>query len=133
MQDEFKFKGKSIEELKTLSIEEFMKLVPARSRRTLQRGALERYKPFLEKVKKAQAGQIKKPIKTQFRDMVVLPDMIGLTIQIHNGKSFNAVTIQPEMVGHIIGEFSLTRNRVAHSAPGVGATKSSTAAASKAK
>ena len=65
--------------------------------------------------------------------MLVFPEMVGMTLHIHNGKLFHPVIIQPEMVGHFLGEYALTRSKVAHSAPGVGATKSSTAAASKAK
>ena len=51
--------------------------------------------------------------------------MIGTTIQIHSGKEFTSVEIVPEMVGHKLGEFVGTRKRVAHSAPGIGATRSS--------
>ena len=132
-QEEFKFKGKTIEEVKALTIEEFTKLLPARQRRTLQRGVMERHKPLFRKIQKVKEGRTKKPIKTHSRDMIVLPEMVGLTIHIHSGKEFKAVEIQPEMLGHFLGEFALTRSRVAHSAPGIGATKSSTAAASKAK
>jgi small subunit ribosomal protein S19 len=131
--DEFKFYGKTEAELKALSIEDFIKLVPARRRRTLKRGVIERHKPLLEKIKLAKEGKRKKPIKTHSRDMLVVPDMLGMTIHVHTGRQFNPIIIQPEMLGHFLGEFALTRNRVAHSAPGVGATKSSTAAASKAK
>ena len=59
--------------------------------------------------------------------MIVLPAMVGSTIKIHRGNSFEAIMIQPEMIGHYFGEFALTRKRVAHSAPGIGATKSSAA------
>jgi small subunit ribosomal protein S19 len=57
--------------------------------------------------------------------MVVLPIMVGHTIKIHNGKEFTQTIITGEMLGHFLGEFSLTRKRVAHNAPGVGATRSS--------
>lgn len=133
LKDEFKFHGKTLEEVKNMSLEEFVKCIPSRRRRSLKRGILEQNKPFLEKIKKAKAGKIKKPIKTHARDMIVLPDMIGLKLQIHNGKTFEPVEIQPEMLGHLLGEFTFTRQKVTHSAPGIGATKSSTAAASKAK
>ncbi len=131
--DEFIFYGKTIEEVKNLSIEDFIKLIPARRRRSFKRGIFEQNKPLLEKIRKAKAGKIKKPIKTHIRDMIVIPEMLGLKIQIHNGKTFEPIEIQPEMLGHLLGEFSFTRQRVTHSAPGIGATKSSTAAASKAK
>jgi small subunit ribosomal protein S19 len=57
--------------------------------------------------------------------MLILPEMVGTVIKIYTGKSFEPVEIQPEMIGHLLGEFALTRKRVAHSSPGVGATRSS--------
>jgi len=121
----FKYKGKTEEELKKLDLKQFMKLVPARQRRSLTRGFTESQKALLDKVRKAKEGQRKKPIKTHCRDMIVLPDMIGLPIHIYNGKEFKAVTITAEMVGLYLGELSLTRGKASHSAPGVGATRSS--------
>ena len=121
----FTYRGKTLEELKALSIADFAKLLPSRERRTLERGFTESQKRFLEKVKKIQEGKRKKPVKTHCRDMVILPNMVGLTIHIHQGKTFIMVLILEDMVGHRLGEFTLTRNRVQHSAPGIGATRSS--------
>ncbi len=117
---EFTYRGKTLEELKTLSMDEFMKLVPSRIRRTMKRGFTEQQKKFLLRLKKG-----KKNIETHCRDMVVLPEMVNQTIKIHSGKEFFQVLIQPEMLGHVLGEFAMTRRRVEHSAPGIGATKSS--------
>jgi small subunit ribosomal protein S19 len=117
---EFTFRGKSVEELKKLSHDEFALLVPSRQRRTLQRGLSEDHKKLLHKVK------IKDPnIRTHLRDMIVLPEMIGLKIAIHSGKEFMPIDIIPEMMGHYFGEFVLTRKKVSHGAAGIGATKSS--------
>ncbi|MCX9083960.1 MAG: 30S ribosomal protein S19 [Candidatus Methanoperedens sp.] len=117
---EFTFRGKSLEELKKLSQDEFALLVPSRQRRTLQRGLSEDHKKLLHKVK------IRDPnIRTHLRDMIVLPDMVGLKISIHSGKDFMPVDILPEMMGHYFGEFVLTRKKVSHGAAGIGATKSS--------
>lgn len=117
---EFTYRGKSLEELKKLTIDEFALLVPARQRRTIQRGLSEDHKKLVHKVK------IKDPnIRTHLRDMIVLPEMIGMKIAIHNGKEFTPVEILPEMVGRYFGEFALTRKKVAHGAAGIGATKSS--------
>jgi small subunit ribosomal protein S19 len=124
----YKYKGKTAEELQTLDLKQFMELIPSRQRRSLQRGFTEAQKALLEKVKKVKEGKRKKPIKTHCRDMIVLPDMIGMTIQIYNGKEFKAVIIVPEMVGLYLGELSLTRGKTTHSKPGVGATKSSSVA-----
>ncbi|MBN2567104.1 30S ribosomal protein S19 [Candidatus Woesearchaeota archaeon] len=119
---EFRYRGKTIEELQELGIKEFAELLPARARRSLLRGFSEQQKTLLKKVR---AGA--KNIETHCRDMVILPEMVGMTIKVHQGKSFVPVMIQEDMVGHVLGEFALTRNRVQHSAPGVGATRSSAA------
>lgn len=117
---EFTFRGKSLEELKKLNQDEFALLVPSRQRRTLQRGISEDHKKLLHKVR------IKDPnIRTHLRDMIVLPEMVGMKIAIHSGKEFVPVDILPEMMGHYFGEFVLTRKKVSHGAAGIGATKSS--------
>lgn len=117
---EFTYRGKRLEELKALSLAEFAELLPARSRRSLKRGLTEQQKILLKKIKKN-----KQNVETHCRDMIVLPEMVGGTIKVHNGKTFVQVAIIEEMLGHYLGEFSLTRNRVEHSAPGIGATRSS--------
>jgi len=114
--------GKSLQELKSLSIEEIARLVPARARRTLTRGFTPAQKTFL-KVFRAK----KNNVKTHCRDMVVLPEMVNATIMIYNGKSFEPVQIKPEMIGHYLGEFTYNRKKVQHSSPGIGATRSSAA------
>ena len=66
-----------------------------------------------------------KPIKTHCRDMVVLPEMVGLTLLVHAGKEFASVEVKPEMVGHYLGEFVITNKKVVHGTPGIGASRSS--------
>ncbi len=117
---EFTYKGKTIAELQAMSLDEFMKIVPSRIRRSMKRGFTEEEKKLLMKVKKN-----KKNIETHCRDMVILPEMVGQTIKVHSGKEFFPVIIQAEMLGHVLGEFVMTRKKVEHSAPGIGATKSS--------
>ncbi|HJN56620.1 MAG: 30S ribosomal protein S19 [Candidatus Woesearchaeota archaeon] len=117
---EFVFRGKSLEELKGLSLNELASLLPARQRRTLKRELGEQHKILLKKIKNNEAN-----IETHCRDMIILPEMVGKTIKVHNGKTFLPVSIVGDMIGHYLGEFVLTRNRVQHSAPGIGATKSS--------
>ena len=116
---EFTYRGKNLKELQELSLNDFMELLPSAQRRKIKRGFTKEEKHFLDELRK------KDNVKTHCREMIILPEMIGKTILIHNGKVFNKLTITEEMIGHIIGEFSLTRNKVAHSSPGVGATKSS--------
>ncbi|HDD70639.1 MAG TPA: 30S ribosomal protein S19 [Candidatus Woesearchaeota archaeon] len=114
------YKGKTEDELKGMSIAEFAELTTARSRRTLQRGLTDSQKIFLKRLQKAT-----KPLKTHCRDMVIVPEMLGKKVLVHNGKDWNPVEITVEMLGKRLGEFSLSRKRVSHSAPGIGATRSS--------
>lgn len=116
----FVYKGKNLEELKKLTLEEFAKLIPSRERRSLKRGLTEQQKTLLKHIK-----QGKKEFKTHCRDLVILPEMVDKLIKVHNGKEWVPVKIQPEMLGHRLGEFALTRKQIKHSAPGIGATRSS--------
>ena len=117
---EYTYRGKTLEDLKKLSIEEFAKLVPARQRRTILRGLSEDHKKLMHKVR------IKDPnIRTHLRDMIVLPEMVGMKISIHSGKDFAPVEISSEMLGHYFGEFVMTRKKVSHGAAGIGSTRSS--------
>jgi len=117
---EFVFKGKSLQELQAMGLTELAELLPSRARRCIKRGLPEQQKKLLEKIKKNA-----RKLKTHSREMIVLPIMVGKIIQIHSGKEFINVEILPEMIGHRLGEFSNTRRRVSHSAPGIGATRSS--------
>ena len=117
---EFTYRGKGIEELKNMSLNELASLLPARQRRSLKRGLTEQQKILLSRIKKNKVN-----LKTHCRDMVILPEMIGKTIKVYNGKEFAPVIIVDEMIGHCLGEYALTRQRVEHSAPGIGATRSS--------
>lgn len=114
------FKGKTIEELNKMSLNDFIKLIPSRSRRSIKRGLTEEQKKLLEKIKLNDTN-----IKTHARDMVIIPEMLNKQINVYNGKEYVPVIITEEMLGHYLGEFTLTRKRVMHNAPGVGATKSS--------
>lgn len=114
-----------------MDIKEFAKLVPSRQRRSLLRGFNETKKVLLEKIKLTNEGKYKKPLRTQSRDMIVLPNMVGLPIFIYSGREYVRIDIMPEMMGRYFGELVLTRKKVAHSAPGIGATRSSAAAAVK--
>ncbi|MFC1769118.1 30S ribosomal protein S19 [Nanoarchaeota archaeon] len=117
---EFTYRGKNIEELKKLSVDEFAELLPSAQRRILKKGLRDDHKKILKKV---DAGD--KNLKTHVRDMIIIPKMVGTTIKIHSGKEFIPLSITEDMIGHYLGEFVLTRKGVSHSAPGIGATKSS--------
>lgn len=122
MAKEFTWKGKTEEELKNLDLKEFMELTTSRQRRSLKRGLTEAQKAL---VKRITAGE--NNVKTHCRDMVIIPQMIGKTLRVYNGKEYLMVIIGAQMVGHYLGEFSHTRKGVTHSAAGVGATRSSKA------
>ncbi len=117
----FTYRGKTLDELKKMSLEELADLFKARIRRKIRRGFTENEKKFIAKVEKASEKDF---IKTHLRDMIVLPSFVGKTIGVYNGKEFVPVKIQPEMIGHRLGEFSLTRKYPKHSGPGIGASRS---------
>ncbi len=71
---------------------------------------------LIKKVESAVANKDKKPIKTWSRRSTILPDFIGLTIAVHNGKQHVPVYVSENMVGHKLGEFALTRTFKGHSA-----------------
>ena len=131
MAKEFKLRGKTLEELKKLSVHELMPLLPSRQRRSLKRGFNETQKKLIKKIEQFQSGKIKKTIKTHCRDIVVLPQMVGVLLLVHRGKEFVPVKITEEMIGHYLGEFTYNRAKVKHSAPGIGATRSSAAVSVK--
>lgn len=64
-------------------------------------------------------------MKTHLRDMVIVPEMIGSVLGVYNGKVFNVVEVKPEMIGHYLGEFSISYRPVAHGRPGIGASANS--------
>lgn len=116
----FTFKGKTVEELQKMPLEDFARLLQSRRRRSLRRGLTVQQKKLLERLRKRQ-----KAVKTHVRDMVIIPEMVGKRILIHSGKEWVTLDVTGEMLGHVLGEFAMTRKKVMHSAPGVGATKSS--------
>jgi small subunit ribosomal protein S19 len=69
-----------------------------------------------EKIDQAKAASSKVPIKTWSRRSMITPDFVGLTFNVHNGKVFNSVFVTENMVGHRLGEFSLTRTFKKHGA-----------------
>ena len=116
---EFTYKGKNVEALKALSLTAFSELLPANLRRSMKRGLTE---PSLKLLAKLESGKGK--LRTHAREMPILPIMIGKVIEVHNGKDFVQVHVNEEMLGHRLGELTYNRKRLKHSAPGIGATKS---------
>ncbi|MBN2603492.1 MAG: 30S ribosomal protein S19 [Candidatus Thermoplasmatota archaeon] len=119
---EFRFCGLTEEELRVLSIEELLPLLTSRMRRTMNRGLTKLQNKLLNDVNTTEKGNA---IKTHCRNMIILPSFIGHRLDVYNGHEFQRVDIEPHMVGHYLGEFALTRKKVKHTGPGVGATRSS--------
>jgi len=118
--EEFTYRGYKIDELKAMGISELLPLMPARARRKIVRGFSRGEETLLQKIR---GGDEK--VRTHLRDMIVMPEMIGKTIEIYTGKEFLRVEFQPESVFHYLGEFALTRKRVTHGSAGIGATRGS--------
>jgi len=123
----FSFRGKTEQELKQMSLDEFSRLLNAKERRSLKRGLQENQKKLLEEIKKRP----EEFHKTHLREMIILPQMIGIKLGVFNGKEWVNVFVTPDMAGHKLGEFSIPIKRVKHSAPGIGATRGSKFYASK--
>jgi len=123
---DFTYRGHTLDELQELSLDEVAELLPARQRRTIERGFSVEQEKLLEKARNAgEEETANDPIRTHLRGMPILPEFVGLTFAVHNGQSFERVEVEPEMIGHYLGEFQLTRNSVEHGQAGIGATRSS--------
>lgn len=117
---EFTYRGKTLDELKAMDLKQFSQLLPSRQRKSVLKGLSDVNKKLLKDLKTGE-------VKTHNREIVIIPDMVGRTVKVYNGKEFVPVMIITEMLGHYLGEFALTRKKVVHHAPGIGATKSSAA------
>ncbi|UTF55292.1 30S ribosomal protein S19 [Natronosalvus rutilus] len=124
--EEFTYRGHTLEELQEMELEEVADVLPARQRRSIVRGLSVEQEKLLEKArKKDEQETANSPIRTHLRNMPVLPEFVGLTFAVYTGQSFERVRIEPEMIGHYLGEFQLTRTSVTHGQAGIGATRSS--------
>jgi small subunit ribosomal protein S19 len=124
----FLYRGKTLEELKALDVREFAKYLKSKPRRNALR-QFQEIEEFVSRVKKKVEKN--KPIRTHNRNLIIVPQLVGVKLQIYNGHEFFPVEIMKEMMGHRLGEFSPTRNKVKHGGAGVGSTKGSKAKAKK--
>ena len=123
---EFTYRGYDLDELQDMSVEEVAELLPARQRRTIERGLTVEKRKLLEDAREADPeATASDPLRTHLRDMPVLPAFVDKTFAVHNGQEFERVRVEPEMLGHYLGEFQLTRTSVEHGQAGIGATRSS--------
>ncbi|KAJ3101561.1 ribosomal protein S15 [Phlyctochytrium bullatum] len=125
----YTYRGVDLEQLLDMSSEQLVELVHARARRRFQRGLKRKPMGLIKKLRKAkkEAPELEKPecVKTHLRNMIIVPEMVGSVVGVYNGKVFNQIEIKPEMIGHYLGEFSLSYKPVKHGRPGIGATHSS--------
>lgn len=117
---EFTYRGRTAAELQEMSTDEFALLLPSKERRKINRGFTHDEKSLLRKLGKRDN------VKTKSRAMIILPSMIGKTVKVHNGKEYVSILVQPEMVGHRLGEYALTRKLTKHSSAGVMSSKKET-------
>ena len=123
---EFTYRGHTLDELQEMDVEEVAELLPARQRRSIRRGLSPEHQKLKEKAEARDAdATADNPIRTHLRDMPILPSFVGKTFALHTGNSFERVEVKPEMIGHYLGEFQLTRSSVEHGQAGIGATRSS--------
>jgi small subunit ribosomal protein S19 len=123
MPKDFLYRGRTEEELISISMDEFIRLLPSRMRRSLRRGISDRQRILIEKIRSWTPE--KKPLKTHARDLIILPEMIGKTVHVFNGQEFVEVKLDIKKVGHYLGEYAVTNKPVRHGRPGIGASRSS--------
>jgi len=120
----YTFRGKTIEELQAMNLDAFSKMLKARPRRAIKRMGYS-YKSLITKADKIKKSGSGKAVRTHTREAVVLPAWVGMKFAVYDGKSFQELTIVPDMLGHRLGEFVYTVKHVVHSAPGIRATRGS--------
>jgi len=121
-----KYRGKMADELSTMSVSDSLPMLTSRARRTLTRVAKNKSLQVKKFMKKVAAMKDKaKVIRTQVREAVIVPEWLGRTFAVHNGKDWKNVHVSVDKLGYRLGDFAHTTGRVLHSGPGVGATRGS--------
>lgn len=123
-----KYRGKEKDELSKLSADESMPLLTSRARRTLKRaaeGKAMKVKNLMKKAAKIRATNPSKVVRTHLREAIILPEWLGMTFAVHDGKNWKNVFVSVDKLGYRLGDFAHTTGRVLHSGPGVGATRGS--------
>ncbi|XP_049848943.1 40S ribosomal protein S15-like [Schistocerca gregaria] len=127
----YTYRGVDLADLVSMSPEALLKLYPARVRRKFSRGTKKKEAILMRKLRKSKVGvnpdlgERPRRVKTHLRNAIVTPEMVGCIIGVHDGKDFTNVEIKADMIGHYLGEFSITYHPVLHGRPGIGATHSS--------
>ncbi len=121
-----KYRGKMADELSKMSVSDSLPMLTSRARRTLSRVARNKSLQVKKLMKKVSAMKdTAKIIRTQVREAVIVPEWLGRTFAVHNGKDWKNVHVSVDKLGYRLGDFAHTTGRVLHSGPGVGATRGS--------
>merc|ERR1711872_523008 len=107
----FTYRGVDLDQLLDMNNEGLMELFTCRIRRKFSRGLKRKPMALIKKLRKKKEAPVnEKPdvVKTHLRNMIVVPEMTGSIVGVYNGKTFNQVEIKPEMIGHYLGEFSIS-------------------------
>lgn len=125
----FTFRGLTIDQLGTLKNDQLVDLFNSRQKRRFLRGTTHTYRKFLAKIRdsksRVQTGEKPEPVKTHMRNGVILPEMVGSVVGIHNGKDFRNIEIKFDMIGSYLGEYSLTYKPVEQGKPAIKAVMGS--------
>jgi small subunit ribosomal protein S19 len=124
MAERIAFRGMTPSEVAKHDMKDYLNLITSRERRSIKRNGLE-YRQLVTKVAARIASKNPKPIKTNIREAVILPEWVGLKFEVHNGKEWKPIFITANMLGHRLGQYSHTTKRVIHSDPGIRATRGS--------
>jgi len=120
MVKKFDYHGIPLKELENMSLDKLFQLFTARARRSLTRGITDGKRKLIEEIKSAKTGKNKNPIKTHLRDLIILPNMVGVQVNVFSGKEFVPITVTPEMIGHYLGEYVITKWNTASSQGSMG-------------
>ena len=118
---EFTYRGLTIDKLQELDFGQFIEMLPSRQRRSFKRGLSKEQAKLINDSNQRP----EKVLRTHRREMIIIPQFVGRTFSVHNGRAFVNLEIMPEMIGLYFGELAPTRTSPTHTGPGVGATKSS--------
>lgn len=135
-QKNYQFRGKTLDDLRNMELEQFVELLNTKRRRYVKREFGIKHIRLIHKLKAAREavkgpGERPAVVKTHIRSMIILPEFVDNVIGIYNGKEFIEVQIKPEMIGHVLADFANAKKIVKHSKAGVGATRSSSATSLK--
>jgi small subunit ribosomal protein S15e len=112
------YRGIDLDKLPDYSNQDLMELFNARQRRKFSRGIKRKPIALLKKLRQAKRetaySDKPDPVKTQLRNMIIVPEMIGSVVGVYNGKQYINVEVKPEMIGYYLAEFSITYKPIKH-------------------